>query len=89
MAYPTTDSLQRKRHCRGADLRAAGVGDSYTVRVRQVISNFHPNNISHCNAASIDGDRPVEPETKPDSTTAGGAPVGAYNLEKHRRPSIR
>ena len=76
--------------CSGNDIVAGltcaplGVGDSYTVRVRQGISNFHPNNISHCNAASIDGDRPVEPETKPDSTTEVCAPVGAYNLETQK-----
>lgn len=76
--------------CSGNDIVAGltcaplGVGDSYTVRVRQVISNFHPNNISHCNAASIDDDRPVEPEVRPDSTTEVCAPVGAYDLETRK-----
>ena len=73
--------------CTGTDIKAGlscaplGVGDSYTVHVKQLVSNLHPNDQQHCNGAMIDGDRPGGVVAGPESATEACADVLAYDLE--------
>lgn len=70
--------------CTGTDIMAGvecdplGVGDSYTVRVRQVVGNSSPGNVGICNTASHDGDRPGGPDGPDEVTACSG--LNGYNL---------